>query len=180
MMPAPQRKRAPMAEAEIDVVIEDESWAGLHPALEEAARAAAAAALAAAEAEGPVDGRPAGLPLAVTIVFDGDARVRLLNNEYRGKDKPTNVLSFPMLETEGGRFLLGDIVLARETVQREAEEQGKSFADHLIHLIVHGTLHLIGYDHMDNAEAEEMESLEIRILADMGIENPYSDPDYMA
>jgi probable rRNA maturation factor len=162
----------------ITVMVEDDSWSERHgDALEPLARRAVTAALAAAEiAELP----EAEMKLGVTVVFESDAQVALLNRDFRGKDKPTNVLSFPMLEIEDGRFMLGDLVLARGVIEREAQEQGKSFNDHLTHLIVHGTLHLAGYDHMEEGEAEEMESLEIRILADMGIENPYSDGDFMA
>jgi len=98
-----------------------------------------------------------------------DAAIQTLNRDYRGKDKPTNVLSFPI---EGGP-LLGDIVLAYETTKMEAAAQGKSFDHHLTHLIIHGFLHLLGYDHMDNKSAAIMESLEIAALSQLGIDNPY-------
>jgi phosphate starvation-inducible PhoH-like protein len=111
-----------------------------------------------------------------------DAEVRSLNAQYRHKDTPTNVLSFPMVQpdlletlanSDDGEALLGDIVLARETCAREAEEKGIAFADHAAHLIAHGTLHLLGYDHMEEHEAEEMEAMEVRALASIGITDPY-------
>jgi probable rRNA maturation factor len=113
-----------------------------------------------------------------------DTEVQTLNRAYRGKDKPTNVLSFPMVQqdllvamanTDDGEVLLGDIVLAAGVCAREAEEKGISVTDHAAHLIVHGTFHLLGYDHMVEAEAEEMEALETRALASIGIGDPYLD-----
>ena len=113
----------------------------------------------------------------VSILLTGDAAVRELNKNYRNVDRPTNVLSFAALDDENepvvDPMLLGDIVVAFETTEREAGEQACSFADHLFHLVVHGMLHLIGYDHIEEWEAEEMEALEIKILADNGIGNPY-------
>jgi probable rRNA maturation factor len=106
---------------------------------------------------------------------------RALNRDYRHKDSATNVLSFPnmddaeMAAPEGLPRLLGDVVLARETIAREAEAQGKGLADHTIHLLVHGTLHLLGYDHLEAAAAAEMEALEVEILAGLGIADPYAD-----
>ncbi|MBN8930542.1 MAG: rRNA maturation RNase YbeY [Rhizobium pusense] len=100
-----------------------------------------------------------------------------LNAEWRDKDKATNVLSFPAFPLEPGGMpgpMLGDIVVARETVEREALELEKSYEDHLTHLLVHGFLHLFGYDHMDEEEAEEMESLETRILAVLGLSDTYA------
>lgn len=105
----------------------------------------------------------------IAIVFSDDAQVQTLNRDFRGKDKTTNVLSFPSdAEDEWG-----DIILAYETIAREAHEQGKPFKAHLTHLIVHGVLHLLGYDHIEDDEAEEMEALEITILAQLAIDNPY-------
>lgn len=112
----------------------------------------------------------------ISLVFADNDFVQVLNANYRGKDKPTNVLSFPQDEPE----LLGDVILAYETVKCEADEQNKTFEDHTRHLIVHGTLHLLGYDHIEDEEAEEMEALEIKILADMGIKNPYENAFSMA
>ena len=111
---------------------------------------------------------------SLTILLSNDAEVQALNKQYRGKDKPTNVLSFPDGDVgEDGVLQLGDMVLAYETVAREAVEQSKSFEAHLTHLVIHGVLHLLGYDHEEDVEAEAMEALEIALLARMGIANPY-------
>ncbi len=121
--------------------------------------------------------------IEISVRFTDDAEVQLLNREYRHKDTPTNVLSFPMVQpdlletlsnSDDGEVLLGDIVLARETCGRETDEKSIAFADHAAHLIVHGTLHLLGYDHMEEHEAEEMEEMEVRALASIGIADPYS------
>jgi probable rRNA maturation factor len=112
----------------------------------------------------------------LSVVLTDDAEQRDLNREWRGIDKPTNVLSFPQIEPFGPvSGLIGDIILARETLVREAEEQGVSFDDHFTHLVVHGFLHLLGYDHLDDAEALVMEGLETQILATLGVADPYSD-----
>jgi probable rRNA maturation factor len=124
--------------------------------------------------------------LSVSLLFADDAEVQLLNAEWRGKDKPTNVLSFPMLGREdlltlpadGPPELLGDLALALETCAREAAEKDLSLEHHTAHLIVHGLLHLAGYDHETSSrEAREMELLEIKALALMGIADPYGDHD---
>ena len=124
--------------------------------------------------------------LAVSLLFADDAEVHALNREWRSKDKPTNVLSFPMLEREdllalasdGPPELLGDIALALETCQREAANKGVSLEAHATHLLIHGLLHLAGYDHETSPEdARAMEQLEIKALALMGIADPYGDHD---
>lgn len=113
----------------------------------------------------------------VSLLLVDDARMRVMNKEWREKDRPTNVLSFQSVPPErlASAPFLGDIVLACETVEREAREEGKSFDDHAAHLVVHGFLHLLGHDHMNDAEAEVMEALETRILAALGIADPYAD-----
>jgi len=116
----------------------------------------------------------------VSLVFTDDESIRAINAEWRQKDKATNVLSFPAFPITPGKMpgpMLGDIIIARETVEREAAELEKPFDDHLTHLMVHGFLHLFGYDHMNNAEAEIMEGLETRILADLGLSDPYEGQD---
>lgn len=112
----------------------------------------------------------------LSLVFTDDAHMRGLNREWRRKDRPTNVLSFPGSPPSGGYYgpLLGDIVLAFETIGREAEELGLTFEDHLTHLIVHGMLHLFGHDHLVDSEAEVMEGRETAILAALGIADPYA------
>lgn len=112
----------------------------------------------------------------LSILLTDDEEQRALNRQWRGKDSSTNVLSFPQIEPFGPVLgLLGDISLARETLEREAAAQGVSFSDHFAHLVVHGFLHILGYDHLTEAEAGEMEALETRILAVLGIEDPYAD-----
>ena len=119
----------------------------------------------------------------VAVKLSDDDEVQGLNATYRGKDKPTNVLSFPMVQpdllqslenSDDGEALLGDIILARETCAREAEEKGVTMAQHATHLIAHGTLHLLDYDHQNEADAARMEELEVKALATLGLANPYS------
>ncbi|MFO1072985.1 MAG: rRNA maturation RNase YbeY [Geminicoccaceae bacterium] len=115
-----------------------------------------------------------------SVLLADDARVRELNRDWRGKDAPTNVLSFPAEDeppVPGVPALLGDVVLALETVRREALAEGKPLADHASHLLVHGTLHLLGYDHEVEAEAERMEAREVELLALLGIADPYRAPE---
>jgi probable rRNA maturation factor len=112
----------------------------------------------------------------LSLLFTDDASIRTLNRDWRGKDQATNVLSFPAFEVVPGDPLppmLGDIILAFETVSAEAALEAKPFAHHLIHLIVHGLLHLLGYDHENDAEADEMEGLERKVLARLAIPDPY-------
>jgi probable rRNA maturation factor len=112
----------------------------------------------------------------VTVVLTDDAEQQDLNKQWRGFDKSTNVLSFPQLEPLSPvAGLVGDITLARETVEREAAEMGITLEAHFTHLVVHGFLHLLGYDHVEEAEAVKMESLETQILATLGIADPYAD-----
>jgi probable rRNA maturation factor len=126
----------------------------------------ASAIMAANQAAGPTQG-------AVTVVVGDDERIRLLNKLWRGLDKPTNVLSFPYPDTPGPARTIGDIAISYQTAAREAAAEGKSLGDHVAHLSVHGFLHLLGYDHESDDDAEEMEGLERAILARIGVSDPY-------
>lgn len=126
----------------------------------------------------------AAFTLSVSIRLSDNDEVQALNGQWRGKDKPTNVLSFPMLgaddfgalsNSDDGEVLLGDMILAHGICTAEAKEKQIPLSDHVSHLIVHGTLHLLGLDHIDDAEAEHMEALEVKALASLGLGNPYSD-----
>lgn len=120
-------------------------------------------------------------PVELSVRLTNDAEVHGLNNQWRGKDRPTNVLSFPMLDEDdlhdaslaGPELLLGDIVLAHGVCAAEAADKQISVEDHATHLIVHGTLHLLGYDHHEDGEAADMEAREVRALHRLGIANPY-------
>jgi len=157
----------------IAIAVEDPGWTQVLPEVEALARRAAAAALA---------GLPAcavpPMPAELSILLADDARLRDLNRRYRGLDRATNVLSFPgdLGAANGAPALLGDLALARETLVREAAEQSKPLADHLSHLVVHGVLHLLGYDHEEAAAAARMERLEIALLAGLGVPDPYRPP----
>jgi len=150
----------------IEVVLEDQRW----HMLDALARPAAAAALA-------VTGRkPEGFEIAV--MGCDDTRIATLNADFRGKPVATNVLSWPAsapppMQGSTPETALGDIAIAFETCTREAVDKGISVDDHVTHLVIHGVLHLLGYDHISDAEAEEMEALEIKALAKLGIDNPY-------
>jgi probable rRNA maturation factor len=146
----------------VDVEIEDDAWLAALPNAETIVRAAAGAALA---------GRSNG---DLVALLTDDGAVKDLNGRFRGKDSPTNVLSFPAPESAWPH--LGDIVLAYGICATEAQIQGKPLADHLSHLTTHGVLHLLGYDHEDDAEAEVMEALERAILSQLGVSDPYA-PD---
>jgi probable rRNA maturation factor len=112
----------------------------------------------------------------VSVVLTSDAEQQVLNRDWRKIDKTTNVLSFPQIEPFGPVLgILGDITLARETVEREAAEQGVSLKAHFTHLVVHGFLHILGHDHLEESEAVTMETLETKILGTLGIADPYAD-----
>jgi probable rRNA maturation factor len=161
----------------IDVALACPGWTRLCPAAESLARGAAELALARGTT---VLGLAWQGTVELGITLADAANQRQLNRDYRGLDAPTNVLAFPVWEPgtrlpPGAPVLLGDVVLALETVAHEAAEQDKPIADHLLHLTVHGVLHLLGYDHLTQAEAANMESLERSILADLGVPDPYRD-----
>ena len=151
----------------IEVLVEGGDW-GFGPAdAAGLAREAAEAALAAADARG-----------GLAILLADDARLADLNAAFRSKTGPTNVLSFPGSQLAPGDAagpVLGDIVLARETIEREASLEGKPIDDHLLHLVIHGFLHLFGYDHENEADAATMENLESRALAVLGVKDPYAE-----
>lgn len=153
----------------VDILAESPLWGAAEDWRAEVESAVAMAA-AAADAEIADDAE-------LSLLLTDDASIRLLNRDHRGIDKPTNVLSFPQEDPEADAYgpLLGDIVVAHETVAREAVEEDISFRDHFLHMIVHGFLHLVGYDHMNDDEAGEMEGLETAILARLGIADPYAD-----
>jgi probable rRNA maturation factor len=149
------------------------SWDGLvHRAAEAAIAESAFARLATLERA-----------VEISVLLTGDAKVRDLNSEYRGKHRPTNVLSFPMADPEdlrdasvaGPELLLGDIIIARGVCAAEAADKGVSIEDHAAHLLVHGTLHLLGYDHEGEKDAADMEAREVRALKRLGIANPYEE-----
>ncbi|MEJ6781806.1 rRNA maturation RNase YbeY [Aminobacter sp. Piv2-1] len=168
-MSSTQLPAAAGVELDIDLMVEAGAWAG-EDELRALVERAVPAALAEAEAE-------AAEGVELSLVFTDDAAIQRLNAEWRGKDKPTNVLSFPAFPIAPGDPLppmLGDIVLASETVAREAAEENKPLENHITHLIVHGLLHLLGYDHETDEQAEEMEALERRALARLAIPDPYA------
>jgi probable rRNA maturation factor len=148
----------------IEVEVEETRWTDALPEAAAVAERAAAAALGSGKAEG-----------AVVVLLTDDAGVKTLNARHRGRDQPTNVLSFPSADmpVPGQPRHLGDLVLAYETCAAEAEQQGKSLADHLSHLTVHGVLHLLGRDHDDDGDAEAMEAEERAVLASLGVADPY-------
>ena len=152
---------------DVDVVRHADAWDDTRIDDEMLWRAARAAL-----AEAPT--LPAG-DYELTILLTDDKEMRALNRTWRGKDAPTNVLSFPASETLSGPGLLGDIALAYETTRDEARERDIALADHVAHLVVHGVLHLVGFDHADDMQAERMESLERQALASLGIADPYAD-----
>jgi probable rRNA maturation factor len=151
---------------DIAVIINDDAWPeNLEDRAEEAVLAALK--LAKPKIKGAAE---------LSILLTNDEEQRELNKQWRGKDSSTNVLSFPQIEPFGPVVgILGDITLARETLEREAVEQGVGFEAHFTHLVVHGFLHILGYDHIDDEEAAEMEGLETSILATLGIDDPYAD-----
>lgn len=155
----------------IRVTLDSGDWIAFLPEAEALVSRAARAALARAGFTAD-HGAELGLALA------DDDTLQRLNRTYRGIDRPTNVLAFPAEDgpTTSGARLLGDVVLAAGTLQREADEQGKTPTDHLAHLVVHGVLHLLGYDHQRETEAQAMEALEREILAGLGIADPYREP----
>jgi probable rRNA maturation factor len=159
----------------------DEEWDSSR-SWKQLARKAAEAAIA--ESEYP-DLADSERPVEISVTLTDDEHVRTLNAKWRGKDKPTNVLSFPMADeldlaranVSERELLLGDIILAHGVCETEAAEKGVPFEEHATHLLVHGTLHLLGYDHHGDDEASDMEAREVRALARLGIASPYEVAD---
>jgi probable rRNA maturation factor len=166
--PAPPAGSDDFRSVEIDILIEAGDWPD-EQRLEALTRPAIAAALAEADI--------GQAQTELSLVFTDDAHIRSLNAAWRNKDKATNVLSFPAFPVERGNALppmLGDIVLASETIRSETLLEGKPFEHHMSHLIIHGLLHLLGYDHETADEAEEMEGAERRALGRLAIPDPYA------
>jgi probable rRNA maturation factor len=155
-----------MATPSVDIQIASPQWEAA-PAAEQTVRDAIAAAAAAVEAESG----------EVSIVLTDDDTIRTLNRNWRKIDKPTNVLSFPAPDTAGAEKMFGDIVIAYETLSRECDEEDRIFLHHLAHLTVHGFLHLIGYDHQTDSDADAMEALESKIMIAMKRPDPYLGRD---
>ena len=174
-MPSSSRPRS--RAVAIAIAVPCRQWRKALPDVEHVAATAARAALRGAQRarSASVLVRERGRAAELSLVLGGDPLVRSLNWRWRGRDRATNVLSFPAGgEAVGeGPLLLGDVVLAYETVAREAETQGKTLAAHLSHLVAHGVLHLLGFDHESDEEARRMEGLERRILARLGMGDPY-------
>ncbi|KAB2916279.1 MAG: rRNA maturation RNase YbeY [Hyphomicrobiaceae bacterium] len=168
----PEPPERPHSDLHVNIVEEAGDWSAFGAVHDRIRRAASA--LARDPGCDKARGAEAG------VVLGSDALVQRLNGAYRGKDAPTNVLSFPYQEppgaeeVDGGAPYLGDVVLAAETIRREAAERGIEPEAHLQHLVVHGLLHLLGYDHLTDAQAEEMESVEVRILSAVGVADPYA------
>jgi probable rRNA maturation factor len=165
-------------EVEVLVSVEDPAWAARSPDCRETARVAAVAAIRAALPAAV--GLPGGRAMEASVVLADDAMVRALNRTYRGKDSPTNVLSFPafgdadVIPPGDEPLPLGDVIVALGVAEREAGAQGKTLAHHLSHLVVHGMLHLLEQDHETEADARRMEALEVEILAALGVADPYA------
>jgi len=163
-----------MNKADIEINIEDSNWQSELSNAEEVINKACTSALKAAGISVYADN------IEISILLTNDQFIQKLNKDYRSKNKPTNVLSFPLEELSAGNYhdvdkqiALGDIIFAFETIKNEASAEEKPIESHLTHLAIHGTLHLLGYDHEEDADAEIMEALEIKILASLGISNPY-------
>ncbi len=166
---------------DIDVNISEPEWTSSFLDVEKVAAEAMELSLRMAQMPHQIKDRD----IEVSIVLANDDLIQILNREYRDKDAPTNVLTFASLDADGpipadAAYPIGDVILSFQTIDREAREQGKFFKDHFIHMVVHGTLHLLGYDHQNEDDANNMESLEIRILEKMNIQNPYMEKLPMA
>lgn len=166
--PEPPRSSSRPGGVDLFIEIEEAGWTDAVEDLQALIERAVLAAL-----QGQLEGEA-----ELSVILTNDAKIRELNANYRDKDKATNVLSFPVeQQMPDGPEVLGDVVIALETVLVEANEQVKSVPDHLSHLVVHGVLHLLGFDHIEADEAEEMETLERQILQTLSIADPYADTE---
>lgn len=160
----------------VEIGVECEAWRRACPGAAALAQAAAAAAFKSSGGEAKL---PTAQRVVIGVTLADDAEQRRLNRIWRGRDASTNVLAFPAADSEtlppGAPLLLGDVVLALQTVAGEAAAQNKPLADHLRHLVVHGVLHLLGQDHEEPSDADAMERLETAILAELGVPDPYRD-----
>lgn len=164
-MSAASKSKPAKAPPAVEIDVQSALWEA-QPEAETTVRTAVAAAAALSTSGGEV-----------SILLTDDSAVRVLNREWRGIDKPTNVLSFPAPATmaKGAAGILGDIVIAYETLTRECADEDRDFLHHLAHLTIHGYLHLVGYDHQNDAQADEMEALESRIMTRMQLPDPWLD-----
>ncbi len=168
---------------ELNIDVEEEGWIKALPSLQELSEQIFDAVLTYVKAHEDIDFLQMNKPICVNLALSNDENIHALNAEFRHMDKPTNVLSFANIDDESfeeeikiaPQIELGDIMIALETMQHEAEEKQISLHDHYCHLFIHGLLHLLGFDHIEDDEAEYMESFEIAILAQMNIDNPYKE-----
>lgn len=168
---------------ELNIEIEEEGWQKALPSLQELSEKIVDTVLSYVKEHEDIDFLKTDKPICINLALSNDENIHHLNAEFRHMDKPTNVLSFANIDDEHfeeeikatPQIELGDIMIALETMQREAQEKNISLHDHYCHLFTHGILHLLGFDHMEDDEAEYMESFEIAILAQMNIANPYEE-----
>lgn len=159
---------------DIDIIVEDQEWQKCLPGYEDLCQKTTNVVFSYINLIQNIEKH-----VEFSITLTNDKQIQSLNADYRGKNKPTNVLSFPQIIWSQDDWkdepvlMLGDVVISIETLKKECEEQSKTFEDHFTHMLVHSLVHLFGYDHETDEEAEEMESLEIKILKDMDIKNPY-------
>jgi len=167
----------------IEIIIDDEKWNSEGKAAGENTEKIFSTALNFLRKNNELEFLPKNMPVSINLCLSNDEEIHQLNKEFRQMDKPTNVLSFANVDDEyffdsledAEIAELGDIIIAFETLQREAKIENISFEAHYAHLLVHGILHLCGFDHIEDDEAEYMEDLEVRILSELGIANPYKD-----
>lgn len=183
-MKSEARKNTEMNKPELNIVISDSGWEKALPDIDDLCKQVFTTTFTFIVKEEPSELFATKATLVVNLSLSNDEEVHRLNKEFRNMDKPTNVLSFANIDApDFGEELadcdnvleLGDIIIALETMEKEAKEQNISLHDHLSHLLVHGLLHLLGYDHQEDDEAEHMESLEVKILQQLNIKNPYEE-----